>query len=325
MIVKLGAQEAILQQMQLVRGIHNIQSTSKGCVLTIGNFDGVHLGHQRVIEALVNKAKALNTIAAVLVFEPQPQELFSPATAPARLCRLRDKYTLLAKLGVQRLICVNFNQEFANQSAEHFIEQLLVSKLGIKHLIVGDDFHFGKNRVGNFSMLRQAGAKYGFAVSDTASYKMADCRISSTAIRQALEQNKLAEAQQMLGREYSIMGRVFHGDKRGRELGFPTANVLLKRRVSPLSGVFAVEVNSPFGNFSGVANIGPRPTVLGTRQQLEVHIFNFNHNLYGKCIEVTIKHKLREIMKFADLTKLSKQIKQDSEQAKQFFGISINH
>lgn len=303
--------------MQLVRGIHNIQSQDHGCVLTIGNFDGVHLGHQQVIKALVSKAKALNCVAAVLVFEPQPQELFSPETAPARLCRLRDKYSLLAELGVQRLICVNFTVKFASQSAQHFIENLLVNKLGIKHLIVGDDFHFGKNRTGNFSMLCQAGEKYGFDVSDTASYKMAECRISSTAIRQALEQDNLVAAKQMLGREYSIIGRVFHGDKRGRKLGFPTANVLLKRRVSPLSGVFAVLVKTQYGEFKGVANIGARPTIAGTRQQLEVNIFDFNQNLYGQCIEVIVKKKLRQITKFDNLEALTAQIAQDSEQAKQ--------
>jgi riboflavin kinase/FMN adenylyltransferase len=303
--------------MQLVRGIHNIQLNDHGCVLTIGNFDGVHLGHQQVIKALVSKAKALNCVAAVLVFEPQPQELFSPETAPARLCRLRDKYNLLAKLGVQRLICVNFTAKFANQSAQHFIEHLLVNKLGIKHLIVGDDFHFGKNRTGNFSMLCQAGEKYGFDVSDTASYKMADCRISSTAIRQALEQDDLVSVKQMLGREYSIIGRVFHGDKRGRQLGFPTANVLLKRRVSPLSGVFAVMVKTNNGEFKGVANIGARPTINGIRQQLEVHIFDFDENVYGQCIEVVVKKKLRPVIKFDSLEALTAQIRQDSEQAKQ--------
>jgi len=303
--------------MQLVRGIHNIRLQDHGCVLTIGNFDGVHLGHQQVIKALVRKAKALNSVAAVLVFEPQPQELFSPETAPARLCRLRDKYNLLAKLGVQRLICVNFTLKFANQSAQHFIEHLLVNKLGIKHLIVGDDFHFGKNRTGNFSMLCQAGDKYGFDVSDTTSYKMADCRISSTVIRQALEQDDLVTVKQMLGREYSIIGRVFHGDKRGRQLGFPTANVLLKRRVSPLSGVFAVLVNTNMGQFKGVANIGARPTINGVRQQLEVHIFDFDENLYGQCIEVIVKKKLRPVIKFDSLEALTAQIHQDSEQAKQ--------
>jgi riboflavin kinase/FMN adenylyltransferase len=303
--------------MQLVRGIHNIRLADHGCVLTIGNFDGVHLGHQQVIKALVSKATALKCVAAVLVFEPQPQELFSPKTAPARLCRLRDKYNLLAKLGVQRLICVNFTAKFAGQTAEHFIENLLVNKLGIKHLIVGDDFHFGKNRVGNFEMLSQAGETYGFDVSDTASYKMADCRISSTAIRQALEQDHLTDAEQMLGREYSIIGRVFHGDKRGRQLGFPTANVLLKRRVSPLSGVFAVMVNTNSGQFKGVANIGARPTVNGIRQQLEVHLFDFDESLYGQCIEVIVKKKLRPVKRFENLNLLTEQIKQDSEQAKQ--------
>ncbi|GAA0809999.1 bifunctional riboflavin kinase/FAD synthetase [Colwellia sp. D2M02] len=302
--------------MQLVRGIHNIQAEHHGCVLTIGNFDGVHLGHQQVIKALVEKARALNCVAAVLVFEPQPQELFSPKNAPARLCRLRDKYTLLAKLGVERLICVNFTRAFASQTAEHFIEQLLVNKLGIRHLIVGDDFHFGKNRVGNFDMLRQAGKQFGFDVSDTQSYKMADCRISSTAIRSALEQNKLDDVRYMLGREYAIIGRVFHGDKRGRQLGFPTANVLLKRRVSPLNGVYAVNVNTEKGLFGGVANIGARPTVNGIRQQLEVHLFDFSDDLYGQCIEVIIKKKLRSVMKFDTLEALTAQISQDSEQAK---------
>jgi len=303
--------------MQLVRGIHNIQSKDHGCVLTIGNFDGVHKGHQRVISALVAKAKSLNCVSAVLVFEPQPEELFAPDKAPARLCRLRDKYALLAELGVQRLICVNFNRKFASQSAEQFIEDLLVKKLGIKHLIVGDDFHFGKNRVGDFSMLSQAGKRFGFDVTDTVSCKMEDCRVSSTAIRQALEQDNLADVETMLGRAYSIIGKVFHGDKRGRQLGFPTANVLLKRRNSPLNGVFAVKVKTNCGTFNGVANIGARPTINGVRQQLEVHIFDFDANIYGQCIEVIIKKKLRPVMKFDNLTALTAQIKLDSEQAKQ--------
>ncbi|MBL4940397.1 MAG: bifunctional riboflavin kinase/FAD synthetase [Colwellia sp.] len=303
--------------MQLVRGIHNIQPQDHGCVLTIGNFDGVHKGHQRVISALVAKAKALNCVAAVLVFEPQPQELFSPDTAPARLCRLRDKYALLAALGVERLICVNFNRQFASQSAEQFIEHLLVEKLGIKHLIVGDDFHFGQNRAGDFTMLSQAGRTFGFDVTDTASCKLANCRVSSTAIRAALAQDNLVDVENMLGRPYSIIGKVFHGDKRGRQLGFPTANVLLKRRTSPLTGVFAVQVTTNNGTFNGVANIGARPTINGVRQQLEVHIFNFNADLYGQCIEVIIIKKLRQVMKFASLAALTAQIKLDSEQAKE--------
>jgi riboflavin kinase/FMN adenylyltransferase len=308
--------------MQLTRGIHNMHISDdknrQGCVLTIGNFDGVHLGHQQVISALVNKAKELNCEAAVLVFEPQPQELFSPETAPARLCRLRDKYALLKNLGVDRLICINFNKKFASLSAETFIEELLVKRLAIKHLIVGDDFRFGKNRQGNFSMLNMAGEKLGFSVTDTTSHKLAGCRISSTAIREKLEQDDLAGAETMLGRAYSIIGKVFHGDKRGREMGFPTANIRLKRRVSPVAGVYAVQVKSQFGKHFGVANIGSRPTVAGIRQQLEVHIFDFDNNLYGAVIEVVLLKKLRSEQKFGSLTELTQQIAIDTEQARTF-------
>lgn len=304
--------------MQLIRGIHNIRPSDSGCVLTIGNFDGVHLGHRRVISALVEKARALNTVAAVMVFEPQPQELFSPDTAPARLTRLRDKYKLLQELGVERLICVNFDRAFASQSAEYFIEHLLVERLGIKQLIIGDDFRFGKNRRGDFTMLKAAGENFGFEVADTASFKLSMCRISSTEVRQALERNDLTTAEQMLGRPYSIIGRVFHGDKRGRQLGFPTANVMLKRRVSPISGVYTVKIKLADKSFYGVANVGSRPTVSGIRQQLEVHIFDFNQQIYGQIIEVVLLKKLRDEMKFASLDALTNQIAVDSEQAKHY-------
>ena len=308
--------------MQLTRGIHNmrinVDENRQGCVLTIGNFDGVHLGHQQVILALVEKARELNCEAAVLVFEPQPQELFSPETAPARLCRLRDKYALLKNLGVDRLICINFNKKFASLNAEIFIKDLLVKRLAIKHLIVGDDFRFGKNRQGNFSMLEAAGQQFGFSVTDTASHKLAGCRVSSTAIRQLLEKDDLSAAESMLGRPYSIIGKVFHGDKRGREMGFPTANVRLKRRVSPISGVYAVQVKSQFGQHFGVANIGSRPTVAGIRQQLEGHIFDFDNNLYGAVIEVVMLKKLRSEQRFSSLTDLIKQIAIDTEQARTF-------
>ncbi|PCI60077.1 MAG: bifunctional riboflavin kinase/FMN adenylyltransferase [Gammaproteobacteria bacterium] len=311
--------------MQLIRGINNIRPDDHGCVLTIGNFDGVHLGHRRVIEALVSKARVLNCAAAVMVFEPQPQELFAPETAPARLTRLRDKYNLLKMLGVDRVICVNFNRKFSGITATDFIAQLLVNKLGIKHLIIGDDFRFGKNRQGNFALLKQASSKFCFGLSDTASYKLADCRISSTAIRKALEQDKLHDAAQMLGRQYSITGRVVHGDKRGRELGFPTANVLLKRRVSPVSGVYVVNILNhsiePIATLYGVANIGSRPTVAGIRQQLEVHIFNFNGNLYGQAVEIVLLEKLRCEQRFASLNELTTQIALDCQQAKSYFKV----
>ena len=304
--------------MQLVRGIHNIKASDHGCVLTIGNFDGVHLGHRRVIAGLVERAAELNCVPAVMVFEPQPQELFAPNSAPARLTRLRDKYVLLEQLGVKRLICVNFNKHFANFTAEHFVEHLLVEKLGIKHLIIGDDFRFGKNRLGNFAMLKQAGQQFDFGVTDTQSFRVEHHRISSTAIRQALERDDLLEAERMLGRPYSIIGRVFHGDKRGRTIGYPTANIKLKRRVSPVSGVYAVAIKAMNNKFYGVANIGSRPTVAGIRQQLEVHIFNFSDNIYGQIIEVDLLKKIRAEKKFDSLEKLTEQIDIDSQQAKHY-------
>ncbi len=304
--------------MEIIRNLNELNAPLTKSVATIGNFDGVHLGHQRVIKALVEKAKQLNSVATVMVFEPQPRELFSPDSAPARLTRLRDKYVLLKKLGVQRLICVNFNRKFANICAQEFVENLLVNSLKIKYLIIGDDFHFGKNRQGNFDTLSEASKKFNFGISDTASYKLDDCRISSTAIRNALAQNQLSEAFEMLGRPYSIIGRVFHGDKRGRQLGFPTANVLLKRRVSPVSGVYVVRVKTDDGEFFGVTNIGSRPTILGVRQQLEVHIFNFDRDIYGQFIEVILLNKLREEQKFATLTDLTTQINIDCQQAQQY-------
>ncbi|QOL25780.1 bifunctional riboflavin kinase/FAD synthetase [Thalassotalea sp. LPB0316] len=304
--------------MQLIRGINNIQPEDHGCVLTIGNFDGVHLGHQRVIEALIEKAKQHNAVPTVMVFEPQPQELFAGDKAPARLTRLRDKYRYLAELGVERLMCVSFSKAFASQTAQTFIEELLVKRLGVKHLIIGDDFRFGKQRQGDFNMLKVYGERLGFSVTDTASFKLEDCRISSTAIRQALEQDHLAEAARMLGRDYAISGKVFHGEKNGRKFGFPTANVSLKRRVSPVSGVYAVRVKHNEQEYFGVANIGCRPTLAGVRQQLEVHIFDFNQMIYGQHIEVIMLKKLRAERKFDSLDALTQQIKIDSEQAKDF-------
>ncbi len=303
--------------MQLIRGIKNIQLADRGCVLTIGNFDGVHLGHQRIIKALVEKAKLLNSVATVMVFEPQPQEVFAKENSPARLTRLRDKYNLLAELGVQRLLCVNFNQEFANQSASDFIQHLLINKLGIQQLIIGDDFRFGKNRIGDFSMLQEYGKRFGFEVTDTASYKMLDCRISSTAIRKALEKDDLTQATSLLGRAYAISGKVIHGEKNGRKFGFPTANVLLKRLVSPVAGVYAVKIKlADTTTHYGVANIGCRPTLSGIRQQLEVHIFDFDQSLYGTRIEVTMLKKIRAEIKFSSIEALKEQINKDSEQAR---------
>ncbi|MBD1559406.1 bifunctional riboflavin kinase/FAD synthetase [Vibrio sp. S9_S30] len=303
--------------MELIRGIHNIQPCHKGCVLTIGNFDGVHLGHQQVLKQVSRRAKNMGLPTMVMTFEPQPMEFFARDKAPARLTRLRDKIVQLEKLDIQRLLCVNFNAHFSSMSAEGFIRELLVNQLDVKFLVVGDDFCFGKGRKGNFDMLKNAGKALGFEVVSTQSFKMDQLRVSSTAIREALATDDFAYAEKMLGRTYSINGRVSHGRKLGRTIGFPTANIPLKRCVSPVSGVYVVEVNGIDGSiYGGVANIGQRPTVDGIRQQLEVHLFDFNSNLYGKQLEVSLLHKLRDEIKFDSLDALTAQIELDAEAAR---------
>lgn len=307
--------------LQLIRGLHNLRQQHQKCVLTIGKFDGVHLGHQAVIVNLVEKAKALGLASTVMIFEPQPEEIFAPLYAPARLSRFRDKYEQFKLLGIDRLVCVRFNAAFSEMSPESFIQDLLVMQLGVKFLVIGDDFRFGFQRRGNFEMLQQAGSHLGFNVVSTQSFKLANCRISSTEIRQALANSDFELAAEMLGREFTIAGRVNHGDKKGRTIGFPTANVLLKRCKSPVSGVFAVEVIIGKQRYKGVANIGNRPTVNGTKSQLEVHLFDFKNDLYGTFIEVVIKQKLRDEKKFDNFEELHQQIKRDAQAARDIFNI----
>ncbi|MFC3022759.1 bifunctional riboflavin kinase/FAD synthetase [Vibrio zhugei] len=303
--------------MEFVRGIHNIQPHHHGCVVTIGNFDGVHLGHQQVLRQVSQQAKQLNLASVAMIFEPQPLELFAKERAPARLTRLRDKYTQLDKLGIDRLLCVNFNHHFASLSAESFIRDLLVKRLGVKFLVVGDDFCFGRNRTGNFAMLQAAGQQFGFDVVSTQSFCLNDSRVSSTAIRKALANDDLTSAQRMLGRPFSISGKVSHGRKLGRTIGFPTANVPLKRWVSPVKGVYVVEVQGLGTSLiGGVANVGQRPTVSGVRKQLEVHLFDYHGNLYGKQLEVILRHKLRDEVKFESFDALKQQIELDADAAR---------
>lgn len=303
--------------MELIRGIHNIKPQHHGSVVTIGNFDGVHLGHQAVLRQVMAKARALGYPATVMSFEPQPLELFAGDKAPARLTCFRDKYLQLKQVGVDRLLCVNFNAHFANMSAQDFVRRLLVEQLGVKFLVVGDDFRFGKGRSGDFAMLEAAGKEFGFTVVSTQSFCVSEQRVSSTAIRQALACDELLVAESMLGRPYSISGRVSHGRKLGRTIGFPTANVPLKRRVSPVSGVYAVEVFGVNGNpVPGVANVGRRPTVNGVRRQLEVHLFDFKSDLYGRQIEVVLHHKLRDEIKFESFDALKAQIERDAQTAR---------
>ncbi|MBL1376857.1 bifunctional riboflavin kinase/FAD synthetase [Zobellella iuensis] len=308
--------------MELIRGIHNIKPWHHGCVLTIGNFDGVHLGHQAVLHRLTEQAQRLGVPSCVMVFEPQPQELFAGAEAPPRLTRLREKYLQLARLGIDRLLCVRFNVAFAAQSPDDFIRGLLVDRLGVRFLVVGDDFRFGRNRGGDFGLLTRAGRAFDFEVVSTQSWRMNSQRVSSTLIREALAAGRLDNANQMLGRPFSLHGRVAHGAKLGRTIGFPTANVALKRQVIPVSGVYVVELLLGGRRYPGVANIGHKPTVSGTRALLEVHLFDFAGDIYGRQVEVELRHKLRNEQKFASFALLKEQIQRDAAAARQWLGLA---
>lgn len=309
--------------MELIRGIYNLTSAHKGCVLTIGNFDGVHLGHLSVLRRLKAQAEYYQLPATVVVFEPQPAEVFLGESAPARLTRWREKYQFL-KQHADRLLVIRFNPKFAALTASQFIEELLINKLAIRHLVVGDDFRFGQKRAGDFALLKQASQRFQFSLEDTQTLTQKGHRISSTEIRKALKNGDFKRAEALLGRTYSMQGRVVHGQKKGRSIGFPTANLLLGRRVSPCYGVFAVKVKVAGKGYLGVANLGHRPTVDGHRAQLEVHLFDFDSSIYGQYIEVFFCKKIRDEKKFASFELLKQQIQLDSEQARAFFACSEN-
>ena len=307
--------------MRVIRGLTHLEPLQQGCLLTIGNFDGVHLGHQAVIHKLAQHAKTLNLPVVVMIFEPQPLEYFLKADAPPRLMRLREKVSQFNRLPVDDLLVLKFNQHFANLEADAFIQHILLEKLNVKHLVVGDDFHFGKARRGNFALLQAAGLRYGFTVEDTCSTIVEGLRVSSTAIRQALASGDLAKVEQLLGRPYSICGRVIKGEQLGRTLGYPTANIQLSRKNSPLSGVFAVLMTGLNGRqIRGVANVGTRPTVTGEKNViLETHLFDFDDNCYGQAVEVHFMKKLRDEQHFASLNDLKAQIAKDAIAANAFF------
>lgn len=306
--------------MELIRGLHNIRSRHKGCVLTIGNFDGVHLGHQALLHHLKEESLRQGRPAMVITFEPQPLEVFSPEDAPPRITRLRDKYKFIAQCGIDYLLCVKFNYNFAAMTAEEFIALLLVEKLEINRIIVGDDFRFGCWRAGNIDLLKLYGQQYRFGASSAESViTQQGIRISSTAIRIALQQGELDKAEMMLGRPYSISGRVIHGDAIGRTIGFPTANISLDNQQCPIHGVYAVDVLGYAKQcFYGVANVGMRPTVSGQRRLLEVHLLDFNQNLYTKHLNIVFRRKLRNEQKFDSLEELKKQIDNDVAHARHF-------
>jgi riboflavin kinase/FMN adenylyltransferase len=303
--------------MELIRGIHNLRPRHRGCVATIGNYDGVHRGHQHMLAALRRRAGELGLPATVITFEPTPREYFEGAAAPARLTRLREKLQALAHYAMDRVVCLRFDAQLASISARSFEEELLTAQLGVRHMVVGHDFHYSRRREGTIETLRAAGARLGFAVEAVPPFEIDGVRVSSSLVRAALERGDLPIATRLLGRPYRISGRVQTGQRLGRKLGYPTANLALHRKVVPLWGIFAVRVHGPgLAAHPAVANLGTRPTLAGTVPLLEVHLFDFDGELYGRNLDVDFIARLRDEVRFDSLEALVEQMHRDAAEAR---------
>ncbi|MBZ0334524.1 bifunctional riboflavin kinase/FAD synthetase [Marinobacter sp. AL4B] len=305
--------------MRLIRGLTNLKRLSAsadsplagGCVATIGNFDGVHLGHKTIIEQVRQKAVELGVPSVVMFFEPQPREFFQGSEAPPRLMPFRQKYEALLAEGIDIVLCIGFDDTFRSFSAMDFIENVLIHGLAVRHLVVGDDFRFGCDRAGDFRLLEQVGQEHDFTVENTRTVTVDGERVSSTRVRKVLNVNGLEEAERLLGHPYRIHGRVVYGRQLGRQLGAPTANILLNR-MPALRGVYVVRARLETGEWQdGIANIGLRPTVDGKRPALEVHLFDFAGTLYGQHLNVVFRHGLRDEVKFDSVDELRQQIARD--------------
>ena len=310
--------------MRLIRGLTNLKRLSgqagsplaSGCVATIGNFDGVHLGHKTIIDQVKQKAAQLGVPSVVMIFEPQPREFFQGDEAPPRLMPFRQKFEALLAEGVDMVLCIRFDETFRSYSGMGFIEDVLVSGLGVRHLVVGDDFRFGCDRAGDFKLLESVGQERGFTVENTRTVTVDGERVSSTRVRNALNVNGLEEAERLLGHPYRIHGRIVYGRQLGRQLNAPTANILLNQ-MPALQGVYVVRARLETGEWcDGVANIGLRPTVDGKRPSLEVHLFDFAGTLYGQHLEVVFRHGLRDEVKFDSVDELRQQIARDFDNAR---------
>lgn len=295
--------------MKLIRDPLDPQLNIQNCVLTIGNFDGVHLGHAAILKSLKQKATELNLPSVVMIFEPQPLEFLHPDSAPTRLTSLREKYHLIEQFGIDFVYVLRFNRLFSQLSPINWIQKYLVDTLKIKLLLIGDDFRFGQDRHGDFTLLQQQ----NFTVIKVKTIQKEDVRISSTLIRSYLNEANLKSANQLLGRSYSILGNVIYGNQLARKLGFPTANLNMDRKKPALRGVYSVKVHHKETNqfYFGVANIGFRPTINGKKAVLETHLFNFDKTIYGDHLEVIFLEKIREEKKFDSLDALKEAIAQD--------------
>lgn len=307
--------------MELIRGLHNLRPRHHGCVATIGAFDGVHLGHQAVIRHLLKKSVELDLPSLIIVFEPLPREYFAPLKAPARIMSFWEKCRAIQALGVDRLLRIRFNEQFRGMSAQRFVDDIFVAKLGVRFVVLGDDFRFGADRQGDIEFIRQQGLRYGYEAGSTPTFAMDGERVSSTRIREALENADFVTAEALLGRPYSMSGRVIYGRQLGKVIGTPTANLELRRLRAPLSGVYTVEVSGGgLESAPGVANVGVRPTVDDSiKANLEVHLLDREIELYGRHIEVTFRHKLREEKKFGSVEELQANIARDIEETRAWF------
>jgi riboflavin kinase/FMN adenylyltransferase len=306
--------------MQLIRGLYNLTQTLPPSAVTIGNFDGIHLGHQQVLHQLKTIADKSALCSAVIIFEPQPIEFFAPDKAPKRLSRFREKIAYLKSQGIDYLLCLKFDQPFSELSAEQFVRDLLVNQLSTRHLVIGDDFRFGKKRSGDFKSLQGDGKQYGFEVDNTETLLLEGIRVSSTRIRESIQNDDFTLAAALLGRPYSLSGKVSHGQKLGRQLGFPTINIKMGSKTLIVKGIFAVMVKGIDNRvLQGVASLGTRPTVNGVDSILEVYILDFDQDVYGYSVEVDFLHKIRDEKKFDSLEELTVNIEQDIVLAKQYF------
>lgn len=307
--------------MELIRGLYNLPAQQRGCVLTIGAFDGIHLGHQEMIRVLRDCARQYGLPAALLSFEPTPREFFAKGTPPARLTRFREKFEALQRYGVDRFVCLRFDERVSSLGRDEFVSEVLVKALGVRHIVVGHDFRFGRDNQGDIAHMRALAARGIFEVTEVPPFVVDGERVSSSSIREALGVGDMARAAKLLGRPYRMTGKVIHGEKLGRKLGFPTANLRLHRRATPLAGVFAIRVSGGgLDNAPGVASLGTRPAVNGKELLLEAHVFDFEGDLYRKPLHVDFIAHLRAERWFADMDALIAQMNRDAAQAREILG-----
>ncbi|HEY5808216.1 MAG TPA: bifunctional riboflavin kinase/FAD synthetase [Povalibacter sp.] len=303
--------------MELVRGLHNLRPRHRGCVLTIGAFDGVHRGHQEMIRVVRERAAGYGLPSVALAFEPTPREFFARGAPPARLTRFRERYDAFVRYGLDRFVCLQFNERVRSMHYEEFIERVLVQGLGVRHLVIGHDFRFGRDHAGSLETLREYGPRLGFDVTEVPQFEVDGERVSSSLIRQALDAGDMRRAEKFLGRPYRITGKVIDGAKLGRKLGFPTANLRLHRRATPVAGIFAVRVSGAgLSNAPAVASLGTRPAVNGSELLLEAHVFDFDDDLYRRYLHVDFIERLRDERWFPNVDELVAQMQTDASDAR---------